>query len=193
HRGSYAADLWIGGPAGKTYTKLLGDERYNRYWPMWGADDAIYFVADPLPNDKNVKPGSAEVRRSVNNIYKIPAKGGQPVQVTKHTDGSLFWPSMSSDGKVIVYEDNFGIWKLDVASGRTTEIKLDITTDEKENEIDVQPVSNEVSGFDISPSGRRAVISTRGQILTIATDRGDITRVAPDRMASRNEAPKWSF
>ena len=48
--------------ADKSYTKLLADERYNRYWPMWGADDAIYFVADPLPNEKNVKPGSPEVR-----------------------------------------------------------------------------------------------------------------------------------
>ncbi|OFW09339.1 MAG: hypothetical protein A3H96_07960 [Acidobacteria bacterium RIFCSPLOWO2_02_FULL_67_36] len=192
YRGSYAADLWIANLANKTYTKLLADERYNRYWPMWGADNAIYYVADPLPNDKSVKPGSPEVRKSVNNIYKIPAAGGQPVQVTKHTDGSLFWPSMSSDGKTIVYEDNFGIWKLDVASGRTSEIKIDIATDEKANEYEVETVTNEVAGFDISPSGRRAVISTRGQILTIATDRGDITRVAPDPMASRNDSPKWS-
>ena len=29
---------------------------------------------------------------------------------------------MSSDGKVIVYEENFGIWKLDVATGKSTEI-----------------------------------------------------------------------
>src|SRR5207249_10675025 len=36
-------------------------------------------------------------------------------------------------------------------------------------------------------------ISVRGQLLTIATDRGDITRVAPDKMASRNQSPKWSF
>jgi tricorn protease len=192
YRGSYAADLWTVDLAHNTYTKLLGDERYNRYWPMWGADDSIYFVADPLSNDKNVKPGSLEVRKSANNIYKIPAKGGQPVQVTKHTDGNVFWPSMSSDGKVIVYEDNFGIWKLDLGSGRTNEIKLDIATDEKENQVDVQSVNNEVDAFDISPSGRRAVISVRGQILTIATDRGDITRLAPDKMASRNDAPKWS-
>jgi tricorn protease len=192
YRGSYAADLWIANLTTRSYTKLLGDERYNRYWPMWGADDAIYFVADPLPNDKNVKAGSSEVRKSANNIYRIPAKGGQPVQVTRHTDGNVFWPSMSSDGKVIVYEDNFGIWKLDLASGRSTEIKLDIATDEKENEIDVETVSNEVDAFDISPSGRRAVISARGQILTIATDRGDITRIAPDRMSSRNDTPTWS-
>src|SRR5262249_28035320 len=153
----------------------------NRYWPMWGEDGSIYFVADPLPNDKNVKPGSPEVRKSINNIYKIPVKGGQPVQVTRHVTGNLFWPSMSSDGKVIVYEENFGIWKLDVATGRTSEIKLDIATDEKENESEIETVTNDLESFDLSPSGRRAVISTKGQILTIATDRGDITRVAPDK------------
>jgi tricorn protease len=192
YRGSYSADLWIEDLATKSFSKLLADEQYNRYWPMWGADNSIYFVADPLPNDRSVVPGSPDVRKSVNNIYRIPAKGGAPVQVTKHTSGSLFWPSMSSDGKVIVYEDGFGIWKLDVASGKTSEIKLEITTDEKENETEIQAVSNEVSSFDISPSGRRAVISARGQILTIATDRGDITRVAPDKMASSNSSPKWS-
>src|SRR6266508_202802 len=192
YRGSYAADLWIADLTAKTYTKLLPDERYNRYWPMWGADGAIYFVADPLPNDRNVVPGSPDVRKSVNNIYKIPAKGGQPVQVTTHPDGNLFWPSMSSDGKVIVYEELFGIWKLDVTSGKTSEIKIDISADDKDNEEDFETITNEVDSFDISPSGRRAVISARGQLMTIATERGDITRVAPDRMASRNQFPKWS-
>ncbi len=146
----------------------------------------------PFRTKKAVQPGSLEVRKSVNNIYKIPAKGGQPVQVTRHTDGSLFWPSMSSDGKVIVYEDGFGIWKLDVATGKTNEIKLDIASDEKQNEVELDTVTNEVDSFDLSPSGRRAVISARGQIFTIATERGDITRVAADRMASRNQTPKWS-
>lgn len=192
YRGSYAADLWVTNLADKSYTKLLGDEKYNRYWPMWGSDNNIYFVGDPLPNEKTVKPGSPEVRTSVNNIYKIPAAGGAPVQVTKHADGSLFWPSMSSDGKTIVYEDNFGIWKLDVASGRANEIRIDLGTDDKENEIEFRQVQDEVDSFDISPSGRRATISARGQILTIATDRGDITRVNPDAMASRSQNPKWS-
>ena len=192
YRGSYAADLWIADLGAKTYRQLLADERYNRYWPMWGTDNNIYYVADPLPNDKTVIPGTPAVRQSANNIYKIPASGGQPVQVTKHTSGSLFFPSMSSDGKVIVYEESFGIWKLDVASGKTSEIKIDIVTDEKENEFAVETVQNEVDAFDISPSGQRAVISARGQILTIATNRGDISRVMPDAMASRSQNPKWS-
>ena len=52
YRGSYAADLWITNLADKSYTKLLADEKYNRYWPMWGADDAIYFGFDEaLPHN----------------------------------------------------------------------------------------------------------------------------------------------
>jgi tricorn protease len=193
YRGSYAADLWIGDLAGTTYRQLLAGEQYDRYWPMWGSDNNIYYVADPVPNDKAEKPASRAVQASVNNIYRIPASGnGQPVQITKHTSGSLFWPSMSSDGKTIVYEENFGLWKLDVASGRTSEVKIHIATDDKENEFEVVTVQNEVDSFDVSPSGQRAVISARGQLFTIATNRGDITRIAPDAMASRNQQPKWS-
>jgi tricorn protease len=192
YRGSASADLWVVSLADNSYRALLADERYNRFWPMWGRDNSIYYVADPLPNEKTLVPGSPQVRASVNNIYRIPAAGGTPVQLTKHATGSLFWPSLSADGKVIVYEEDFGIWKLDLATGRSSEIKLDIVSDEKENEVETVTVSDEVDSYDISPSGRRAVISARGQILTIATERGDITRVAPDAMVSRNQFPKWS-
>ena len=76
--------------------------------------------------------GGPEVMKSVNNIWKISDRGGAPVQVTHHTSGNLFFPSISSDGKTIVYEENFGLWKLDVASGKSTEIKIDLLSDDKE-------------------------------------------------------------
>ena len=110
----------------------------------------------------------------------------------RSTTEELDFCLQDAEAKVIVYEESFGIWKLDVATGRSSEIKLDIATDEKDNETEIETVSNEVDAFDLSPSGRRAVVSARGQILTIATEHGDITRVAPDRMASRNQLPKWS-
>ena len=100
---------------------------------------------------------------------------------------------MSSDGKVIVYEENFGIWKLDVASGQDERDQArhrHRREGERGRRRDGHATKS--TAFDISPSGRRAVISARGQILTIATDRGDITRIAPDKMASRNQSPKWS-
>lgn len=50
-----------------------------------------------------------------------------------------------------VDEENFGLWKLDVASGRSSEIKLQIAADDKENQVELVTVTNEVDGFDISP------------------------------------------
>jgi tricorn protease len=193
YRGSYAADIWIGDLQAKTYRQLLAGEKFNRFWPMWGPKDEIYFVADPLPNEKAVKPGSDEVRRSANNIYKVAAAGtGQPVQVTKHVGGNVFYPSISNDGKVIVYEADFGLWKLDTATGRSSEVKIDIVSDEKENTTEMVTITNEADSFDLSPSGRRAVISSKNQLFTIATERGDITLLGADKGASRNESPQWS-
>ena len=76
------------------------------------------------------------------------------MQVTRHVDGNLFWPSMSSDGKVIVYEELFRIWKLDVASGKTNEIKIEIAADEGQ-QTDVEAVKDEIDSFDLAPGAAR--------------------------------------
>ncbi|HLG97096.1 MAG TPA: S41 family peptidase [Bryobacteraceae bacterium] len=191
YRGQYAADLWVMDVAQNTFTKL-GDPEYkgNYLWPMYGRDGEIYFVADRLASEKNIKYAGPEVMKSVNNIWKISDKGGMPVQVTHHTDGNLFFPSISADGRVIVYEDNFGIWKLDTATGKSTEIRVDIKSDAKENEVELVSVRNEAESFHLSPSNKRAAIAAHGEIFTIATDRGEPQRVS--ETAWREQEPRWS-
>ena len=191
YRGSYAADLWIEDVAAGKFTPLADpDFKGNCLWPMYGRDGYIYFVADILPNEKAVKPGSPEVMKSVNNIWKISEKGGKPVQVTRHTDGNLYFPSMSADGKEIVYEDNFGLWKLDVASGKSAEIKIDVKSDVKESDSQIVTFTNEAEGFHVSPSNRRAAIVAHGEIFTIATDRGEPQRVTETPW--KEDLPRWS-
>ncbi|MBS1855989.1 MAG: PD40 domain-containing protein [Acidobacteria bacterium] len=190
YRGSYAADLWVMDVAAKTFTRL-GDEEYkgNRLWPMYARNGEIYYVANRLADERNVKPGSAEVMKSVNNIWKISDHGGREIQVTHHTDGNLFFPSISADGKVIVYEDNFGLWKLDTASGRSSEIVIDIKADSKENDRALVTLS-EAQAFALSPSNKRAAIIAHGELFTIATDRGEPQRVT--ETAWKEQAPRWS-
>ena len=190
YRGSYAADLWVEELANQKFTKL-GDDAYhgNMLWPMYGAGGEIFFVSNELPNEP-VKPGSPEVMKSVNNIWKISDKGGKPVQVTKHTDGNLFYPSISADGKVIVYEDNFGLWKLETATGRSSEIKIDIKTDYTENKTELTTIANEAEGFSLSPSNKRAAVAVHGEIFTVATDRGQLQRVTDTPW--KEHTPRWS-
>jgi tricorn protease len=191
YRGSYAVDLWLMDVTTKKFTRLGEDEyKGNCLWPMYAANGEIYFVADRLPNEKTIKYGSPEVMKSVNNIWKISERGGRPAQVTRHASGNLFFPSISSDGRTIVYEENFGLWKLDTASGKSSEIRIDVKSDEKENPVALLTIQNEADGFSLSPSSRRAAISTHGEVFTVATDRGEVQRVTETFW--REGDPLWS-
>jgi tricorn protease len=191
YRGSYAADLWVLDREGNRFTRLLdGDvpeqERANALWPLYG-DGEIWFVSD---RDVRARPGSPEVLRSANNLWKIPDTGGTPIQVTRHTSGSLFFPSISANGRVIVYEEGFGLWRLDTRSGRTEEVRVELATDEKENSLEIVTVKDEAEGFHLAPSTKRAVISAKGELFTIATDKGNATRVTTSQ--TRERLPAWS-
>jgi len=191
YRGSWAADLWVEDVATKKFTMLADpDYKGNYFWPMYGRNGEIYFVSDEMPNEKAVKWGSPEIYKSTNNIWKISDKGGKPVQVTHHTSGNLFFPSISADGKTIVYEENFGLWKLDTATGKSNEIRVDIKSDVKESDVELKTITSEAEGFNLSPSGRRAAIATHGEIFTIATERGESQRVSDTPW--REENPLWS-
>jgi tricorn protease len=191
YRGSYAADLWTMDVAAKTFKKVLDaelpdHEKPNNFWPMYGNGE-IFFVSD---REVAAKSGSKKALESVNNIWKVAEAGGKPVQVTHHKSGSLFFPSISADGKVIVYEENASLYKLDTQSGRSTEVKLDIASDSKDNSNDVIVRRDLADSYDLSPSTKRAVVSARGELFTIATDRGNVTRVT--RSATRDSSPSWS-
>jgi tricorn protease len=190
YRGSYAADLWVLDVGTKAFTHL-GDEEYkgNRLWPMYARNGEIFYVANMTAAEKGIKFGGPDVMKSVNNIWKISEKGGKETQVTHHGDGNLFFPSISADGKVIVYEDNFGIWKLDTATGKNSEIVIDIKADAKENEKELVTLSD-AQGFHLSPSNRRAAVVAHGEIFTIATDRGEPQRVSETPW--KEQDPRWS-
>ncbi|MGH9702711.1 MAG: S41 family peptidase [Candidatus Acidiferrales bacterium] len=191
YRGNYAADLWVMDVSTKNSQKLLDadmpdQQKSNNFWPQFGNGE-IFFVSD---RDTVGKASDPRVMKSVANVWKIPESGGKPVQVTHHTDGSLFYPSISSDGKVLVYEDNAQIWKLDTATGKTNEVKIDIASDDKENNFHVQTINSETDSYTLSPSTLRAAISTHGEIFTIATEHGDVTRVTSSYW--RDSIPAWS-
>lgn len=191
YRGSNAADLWVVDLKTKTYKLLLDkdvpdQEKPNNLWPLY-ANGAIYFVSD-----RNVmaKAGSPATLGSVYNIWKISDNGGAPVQVTHFTDGSLFFPSISSDSKTIVFEEGFGLWKLDVASGKASEVNINIAADDKTNNFHILTIANDADDYDLSPSTQRAAISAHGEVFTIATERGDVTRVTNSYF--REDTPHWS-
>ena len=48
------------------------------------------------------------------------------------------------------------MFAFDTATGKTSEVKIDITSDDKENEFALLTIRNEADSYDLSPSTRRA-------------------------------------
>src|SRR5258708_19775856 len=87
-------------------------------WPMWGHDGFIYFVSDREGN-------------GLTNIWRVPENGkdSQAQKVTAFTTGDVRFPSISADGKTIVFEHHFGVSQLDVPPNPATPLTAPIPPD----------------------------------------------------------------
>src|SRR5204863_62345 len=75
--------------------------------------------------------------------------------------------------------------------GQPVRVKIDITADARENNLETKTISSEADAYHLSPSGKRAVITVEGELFTIATDRGDARRVTRTP-GVRETAPQWT-
>ena len=62
-------------------------------------------------------------RGGAENIW-TRGTGGAARQVTRFRAGRVLWPNISYDGRPIVFERDFGIWKLDTASGEAAQVPI---------------------------------------------------------------------
>ncbi len=176
YRGSYQTDVTVMEIAAKKFTDLTDFDGMDS-WPMWGRDGHIYFVSDREGN-------------GLTNVWRAPEKGGKAERVTSFTSGDVRWPAMSADGKVVVFEHDFGIWKLDVASRKATPIKLDIAAETQENLTEVRDFNSQLDDYDLAPSGRRIVLSTHGEIFIAPVEEGDLRQITNSPW--RDKEPKYS-
>ena len=169
YRGSYQSDVTVMDVASKTFTDLTEFEGIDS-WPLYGSDGHVYFVSDREGN-------------GLTNLWRVPEKGGQPEKITTFLTGDVRFPAISGDGKTIVFEHDFQIWKLDVASKKATPIKVDIAAETQEALVDYRDFNGQVDDYDVAPDGKRIAFSIHGEIFTAPTDEGDLVQItdSPDR------------
>ncbi|HEY4131941.1 MAG TPA: hypothetical protein VGM50_15075, partial [Gemmatimonadaceae bacterium] len=102
------SQIWLAhfGGATPTYEAVTKDAAKDA-WPMWSADGkTLYYVSD---------------KSGAENVWsKAATTGGADHELTSFNNGRLVWPTISYDGKTIAFERDFGVWTLDVASGKAT-------------------------------------------------------------------------
>jgi tricorn protease len=181
YRGAYQSDIMVMDVAAKKFTQVTDFDGLDS-WPMWGRDGFIYFVSD--------RDGGG-----LTNIWRVSENGGKADKVTSFKAGDVRWPAISSDGRVIMFEHDFGILKLDVASKRATPIKLDIDAETQDNLSETQPFASQADDYDLAPSSRRIAFSIHGEIFTAPVEEGDLKQLtdgpARDRNVAYSPDGKW--
>jgi Tol biopolymer transport system component/C-terminal processing protease CtpA/Prc len=145
-------------------------------WPVWGADGrTIYYVSD---------------RGGAQNIWKRAP--GQPArQVTKFTDGRVLWANASYDGKAIVFERDFRVWKLDTSNERAGEVQITRRGAPAGPAVDHLRLTDQIQDFALSPDGKKIAFVVHGEVFAASsTDGGDAQRLTYS--ASAESQLNWS-
>lgn len=172
YKGGRAQDVYVYDFESKKNTRITDFDGTDRI-PMW-IGDKIYFSSD---------------RDKVLNIYSYDTASGDVAQLTKHTEYDARRPSAGADR--IVYELGGTLWVLDIASKKSWKIPVTIDSDAAETRTYLKNVSEYITDIDISPSGKRALVSARGDVFSIPIKDGSIRKIT-ESSGSREKNAVWS-
>lgn len=173
--GSNTGEIWIAdaGVPLRNFRKLTDNEK-NDMFPLGAPDGTIYFVSN---------------RAGVPNIWRMKSDGKGASQITRFEKGTVRWPSISADGKTIVFEQQSRIYRLDTATGKYDPIAIDVPEDLRTNPEVTLNLTSGADGYAISPDGKRAIIAARGDLWLIP-EKGGTTRKLTSSIAM-DQLPVW--
>ncbi|HET8546388.1 MAG TPA: hypothetical protein VFL57_00210 [Bryobacteraceae bacterium] len=171
YRGAFQSDVTVMDIASRKFTDLTDFDGIDS-WPVWARDGHIYFVSD--------REGD------ISNIWRVSEKGGKAERVTSFRTGDVRWPSISADGKVIAFEHDFGIWKLDIASRRTAPIRLNIAAETQDSMSEARTFASRADDFDLAPNARRIAFAIHGEIFTAPVEEGDVRQITENPARDQN-------
>jgi tricorn protease len=157
------SEVWLMRFGSKPDYEQVSEGGAKEVWPMWSKDGrTIYYVSD---------------RSGAQNVWAREL-GARAHQVTQFKDGRVLWPSIGYDGRTIVFERNFQIWKMETNSGRATVVSITRRGAAAGPAIEHLRLTDGISEISLSPDGKKIAFVARGEVFAAsATDGGDAARV----------------
>ena len=173
------SQIWLAhfGEGTPRYEAVTKDDAKDA-WPMWSADaKTLFYVSD---------------KSGAENVWAKPAAGGDARALTSFRNGRLVWPTISYDGRTIAFERDFGVWTLDVASGKAAEVPITLRGASASSTAEHQTISSGFQSLALSPDNKKIAFIARGDVFAAsAKDGGDAVRITttPDAESEVTWAP----
>ena len=148
--------------SGENYTQIT-ERGAKQLWVQVTADGSrVFYVSD---------------RSGAQNIWSQP-KGGAAKQLTNFTDGRVLFANLSYDGKEIVFERNFRLWKMNADGGKASEIPINLRGTASLSLAERINLSTQIREFSLSPDGKKVAVAAHGEVFAAsAKEGGEAVRV----------------
>jgi len=176
---------WRGYRGGSTPTVRIFDamentiqyipgERVNDVQPFWLGQD-VYFISD-----------RHEQRL---NLHRFDPETETIERLTDQADWDIHWAA--GHGNSVVYAAGGALYELDIESGDTERIEITINPDLPQTLPEWKNVSSNIQSAGLSPNGKRALFTARGEVFTVPVEEGS-TRNLSNSSGVREYTAVWS-
>jgi len=158
------SDIWVADePSRPRNFRKVTDYAGRNLWPLWdAAGEGLYFVSD---------------RGGTENLWYQSLRPGAPArQVTCFRDGRVLRPSISANGRWIVFQRDFRLWCLDTETGEAAPVDIRVRPDQKRNPVTRHAVDGNIQELALAPDGKKVVYTVRGKIFADFADKEERPR-----------------
>ncbi len=142
---------------------------------MWH-EDRIYFLSD-----------RDELKRM--NLYVYDLKEKTTRQLTHFKEFDVKFPSLGKGG--IVFENGGWLYRLDLGKDEAVKVPVRILEDQSAARETMVDVSKQVTNYEISNDGKRALFGARGEVFTVPADSGQTYNLTKTSGVHERNS-KWS-
>ncbi|HLQ38707.1 MAG TPA: S41 family peptidase, partial [Planctomycetota bacterium] len=175
YEGGWAPDLFVFDPQTGTAENITNDPRTDRD-PMW-IGERIWFASD---------------RTGTLNLWSYDPKTRKVFQETSSERWDVRWPSAGGPGEErIVYELAGELCWFDCRTHKEHPISIKVPDEALLRRPSLVDASSHIEDFDLAPNGKRAVLSARGEVLSLPLEHGDVRNLTRSPGAHDKHAA-WS-
>ena len=172
YKGGMADDIWIYDTKSGASENITSNPSQDIF-PMYYKDN-IYFFSD---------------RDRIMNLFEYNISTKQTRKVTSFDTYDCKFPSLGNDA--IAFENAGYIYLYDLNSGKTEKVHIRFEEDLASGRSKQVDASKFVENYMLSPDGKRAVFSARGDIFTVPEKSG-VTRNLTQSSGAHDRNPMWS-
>ncbi len=174
YRGGMADDVWIYDFNTRQIRNITNNPAQDII-PMWHGNN-VYFLSD-----------RDEQKRM--NLYVYDTTSEETRKLTNFIDFDIKFPSIGE--KAIVFENGGYIYRFDLQNEANKKVSITVANDMIYGRNEIKDVSKEITNYEISPNGKRALFGARGDIFTVPASEGQ-TRNLTQTSGVHERNSKWS-